>query len=104
MSFLQSIKGKIALPIILLPIWFLIYHYLEPFTNCFVFSVLGLVKGEHFAEALWFFIFEYPKVLLLLTLIIFLVGIIRTYFTPERTRKALEGKRTFTGNVMASSL
>ena len=41
---------------------------------------------------------------MLLTLIIFLVGIIRTYFTPERTRKALEGKKTFTGNVMASTL
>jgi uncharacterized protein len=40
----------------------------------------------------------------LLTLIIFFVGIIRTYFTPERTRKALEGKKTFTGNVMASAL
>jgi len=43
-------------------------------------------------------------VMLLLTLIIFFVGIIRTYFTPERTRKALEGKKTFTGNVMAASL
>jgi uncharacterized membrane protein YraQ (UPF0718 family) len=42
--------------------------------------------------------------MLLLTLIIFLVGIVRTYFTPERTRKALEGKKTFTGNVMASML
>jgi len=42
--------------------------------------------------------------MLLLTLIIFFVGIIRTYFTPERTRKALEGKKTFTGNVMAACL
>jgi uncharacterized membrane protein YraQ (UPF0718 family) len=42
--------------------------------------------------------------LLLLILIIFFVGIIRTYFTPERTRKALEGKKTFTGNVMAATL
>jgi uncharacterized membrane protein YraQ (UPF0718 family) len=40
----------------------------------------------------------------LLALIIFFVGIIRTYFTPERTRKALEGKKTFTGNIMASML
>ncbi len=61
-------------------------------------------KGEHLAETLWFFIFEFPKVMLLLTLIIFFVGIIRTYFTPERTRKALEGKKTFTGNVMAATL
>ena len=42
--------------------------------------------------------------ILLLALIIFWVGIIRTFFTPERTRKALEGKKTFTGNVMAATL
>jgi uncharacterized membrane protein YraQ (UPF0718 family) len=63
-----------------------------------------MTKGEHLAEALWFFIFEFPKVMLLLTLIIFFVGIVRTFFTPERTRKALEGKKTFTGNVMAAML
>jgi hypothetical protein len=61
-------------------------------------------KGTPFTEAIRFFVFEFPKVMMLLTLIIFVVGIIRTYFTPERTRKALEGKNTFTGNVMASAL
>jgi hypothetical protein len=63
-----------------------------------------LERGAHLTEALRFFVFEFPKVMMLLTLIIFLVGIIRTYFTPERTRKALEGKKTFTGNVMAATL
>lgn len=103
-SFFQSSKGKIILPLLLLPIWFLIYHYLQPITEWLVFSALGMTKGEHLAETIWFFIFEFPKVMLLLTLIIFFVGIIRTFFTPERTRKALEGKKTFTGNVMASLL
>jgi uncharacterized membrane protein YraQ (UPF0718 family) len=37
-------------------------------------------------------------------LIIFLVGIVRSYFSPEKTRKALEGKSLFTGNVLASML
>jgi hypothetical protein len=77
---------------------------LQAFTDWLVFDLFGQTRGAHFAEALWFFLFEVPKVLLLLTLIIFLVGIVRTYFTPERTRKALEGKRTFTGNVMAALL
>ena len=39
-----------------------------------------------------------------MVLIIFVVGIIRSYFTPEQTRKVLEGKKTFTGNIMASLL
>jgi len=101
---MNNIRNTFWLPLLLLPIWFLIYHYLEPVTDWFVFTALGMTKENHFAKALWFFIFEFPKVMLLLTLIIFIVGIIRTYFTPESTRKALAGKKTFTGNVMASSL
>lgn len=103
-NFFKNLKRKIILPILLVPAWYLIYHYLQPFTEWLVFSSLGMTKGDHLADAIWFFLFEFPKVLLLLTLIIFFVGIIRTYFTPERTRKSLEGKKTFTGNIMASML
>jgi uncharacterized membrane protein YraQ (UPF0718 family) len=72
--------------------------------NWLIDYVLNLEKGKHLTEAIRFFIFELPKVLLLLTLIIFFVGIIRSYFSPERTRKFLVGKKTFTGNVLASLL
>ena len=101
---MNNLKTRYWLPIILLPLWFIIYHSLQPVTDWLIDSVFGMTKGAHLTEALRFFIFELPKVILLLTLIIFLVGIIRTFFTPERTRKALEGKKTFTGNVMASLL
>lgn len=90
--------------LVLLPLWYLIYRNLQPMTDFLIDTVLKLEKGSHFTESLRFFIFEVPKVLLLLALIIFFVGIIRTYFTPERTRKALEGKSLFTGNVLASML
>jgi len=73
-------------------------------TNWFIDSILKLTPGSHLTETLRFFVFEVPKVLLLLVLIIFVVGIIRSFFTPERTRKALEGKSLFTGNVLASML
>jgi uncharacterized membrane protein YraQ (UPF0718 family) len=101
---MKTIKNAIWLPLALLPIWFLIYHNLQPMTDWLIDKTLGMTKGAHLTEALRFFVFEFPKVMLLLTLIIFIVGIIRTYFTPERTRKALEGKKTFTGNVMAATL
>jgi uncharacterized membrane protein YraQ (UPF0718 family) len=89
---------KIVLGIV---IWYLVYHYLQ---DLLIDKVLGLEKGLHLTETLRFFIFEVPKVLMLLILIVFFVGIIRTYFTPEKTRKALEGKSLFTGNVMAALL
>jgi len=75
-------------------IWFVIYHYLQPITQWFVFNLLGMTRGEPLAEAIFFFIYEFPKVMLLLVLIIFLVGIIRTYFTPEtHSQSNLKGKR-----------
>lgn len=100
----STIWRKIIGLIGLLAIWFMIYRNLQPIADWLIDSVLGLEKGTHLAEALRFFIFEVPKVLLLLTLIIFFVGIIRSYFSPERTRKILEGKSTFTGNILASLL
>lgn len=91
-------------PLLLLPVWFLLYYNLKWLTDKLVDEVFGMTAGTHLTESLRFFIFEVPKVLMLLTLIIFFVGIIRTYFSPERTRKALEGKSLFTGNIMAASL
>lgn len=94
----------ILLPLLLLPFWFLIYSNLQLLSDVFIDSMLGMTNGTAMTEALRFFIFEFPKVLLLLVLIIFFVGILRSYFTAERTRKALEGKSTFMGNVMAGLL
>ncbi|MDD5183728.1 MAG: permease [Paludibacter sp.] len=98
----KSRNFQIAL--ILLPIWYIIYVNLQPVTDWFIDSVSGMTKGAHLTETIRFFIFEFPKVLMLLVLIIFFVGILRSYFTAERTRKALEGKSTFMGNIMASLL
>lgn len=90
--------------LILLPVWYLIYHNLGPITDWLTGTVLHLEQGKPLTEAIRFFIFEVPKVLLLLVLIIFISGVIRTYFSPERTRKMLEGKSLFTGNILAALL
>ncbi|HUX93970.1 MAG TPA: permease, partial [Ignavibacteriaceae bacterium] len=61
-------------------------------------------KDSHLTNSISFFLFEVPKVLLLLILIVFVVGIIRSYFSPERTRKMLGDKKLFMGNVLGSML
>ncbi|PIF03287.1 MAG: hypothetical protein CR987_00380 [Draconibacterium sp.] len=88
---------------IALAVWLLLYFNLEKIVNFFIDDVLQL-SPSHLTETIRFFIFEVPKVLLLLVLIIFFVGIIRSYFSPEKTRKALEGKPLFVGNTMAAFL
>ena len=100
----MKLYKNIIIPIILLPVWYVIYINLQPSTNWLIDTEFGMAKGSQLTEALRFFIFEFPKVVMLLVLIIFFVGILRSYFTAERTRKALEGKSTFMGNIMASLL
>jgi len=85
-------------------LWWLLYSHLGALASWLSYSALGLQRGGHLGAALEFFVFEVPKVLLLLTLVVFVVGIIRSFFTPERTRAILVGKRESVGNVLASLL
>jgi uncharacterized protein len=101
---MTKLKGKLIGPLLLVALWFFLYRSLQPIADWIIDEVLGMTKGDHLAEALRFFIFEVPKVLLLLTIVIFFVGILRTYFSPEKTRRFLVGKSQFTGNVLASCL
>ena len=88
----------------LLPVWVVLYLNLRRAADGIVFGLLGMTPGARLTEAVRFFLFEVPKVLLLLVLIVFVVGIIRTYFAPERTRRLLEGKSLLLGNAMAAAL
>ena len=99
----KSMNGWLF-PVVLLPVWIFIYLNLQTFADFSVDRVFGLEAGKHLTETIRFFIFEVPKVMMLLVLIIFGVGIIRSYFSAEKTRKALEGKSLFTGNILASLL
>ena len=90
--------------LLLVPVWIIVYRYLQEMADFIVFRVFRMTPEKHMTEAIRFFFYEVPKVMMLLVLIIFVVGIIRTYFSPEKTRKALEGKPLFAGNVMASVL
>jgi len=83
--------------------WVVAYAYLTDFADAIV-ATLGLERGTHFAEAVHFFFYDTPKVILLLVGIVFLMGIIQTFFSPERTRALLSGKRVGVGNVLAASL
>ena len=104
----RSLTGKylfICIP--LLAAWWFIYLNLSPIADLATDGLLRLFKlpeASHLGGAIAFFIYEVPKVLLLLTLVVFGVGIVRSFFTPERTRAILAGKRESYGNVLAAML
>ena len=84
--------------------WWLLYRSLEPLAKWLTFSVFAMTAGSHLAAAVEFFVYEAPKVLMLLIVVVFGVGIVRSFFTPERTRRLLAGRRETVGNVLASLL
>ncbi len=87
-----------------LVLWYGVYKQLEPFSHFFTYSLLGIEPGTHLGGAIQFFVYDTPKVMMLLTLIVFIIGMIRSFFTQERTRKYLAGKRESGGNVLAALL
>lgn len=84
--------------------WLLAYNLIQPFANWLTFSLFGLEKGSHLGDALAFFLYDVPKILLLLSGMVFAITIVRTFFSPERTRALLGGKRQGIGNFLASAL
>ncbi len=67
-------------------------------------SLFPIARQSHLGEALAFFIYDTPKVLLLLTGVVFFMGIINTWFTPERTRSFLANRSHGLANVLAALL
>lgn len=86
-----------------LGLWLTSYAHLDQFADG-VTSLLGLSRENRLGEAVHFFCYDTPKVLLLLAGIVFLMGVIQTFFTPERTRALLSGRRLGIGNVLAATL
>ena len=84
-------------------IWGVVYSQLVPFSGWVVIST-HVDPNSHLGEAISFFAYDTPKVLMLLTLVVFGMGVVRSFFSPEKTRALLAGKREGVGNVLAASL
>jgi uncharacterized membrane protein YraQ (UPF0718 family) len=99
-----TITKRVAAVLPGLVAWYLLYSRLQPVAHWLTYTILGIGRGSHLGSAAEFFFFEVPKVMMLLTLVVFGVGIIRSFFTPQRIRAILAGKRESVGNVLASLL
>ncbi len=82
---------------------YLLYGQLIPFSE-WATSLFPVDRHSHTGEAIAFFIYDVPKVLLLLTGIVFVTGVLRSWFSPEKTRAILAGKREIAGYPLAALL
>lgn len=83
--------------------WWLVYQQLEPLSFAIV-GLLPLDPAGHAAGAVQFFLYDGPKVLMLLTGVVFAMGLVQSFVSPERTRALLAGRRAGVGNGMAAAL
>jgi uncharacterized membrane protein YraQ (UPF0718 family) len=83
--------------------WILAYALIQPLSDWLVYAAIGLPRGR-LGESIAFFLYDVPKILLLLSGMIFLISVVRTFFSPERTRALLGGRREGFGNVLAAGL
>ncbi|QLH72575.1 permease [Rhodopseudomonas palustris] len=99
----RPVTTKLLVTVLLVVLWVVVYAALSPASEWIV-RQLPLDPAGGTARALAFFIYDTPKVLMLLTLIVFAMGVVRSFFSPERTRALLAGRREGVGNVAAAGL
>lgn len=87
----------------LLALWFAVYRQLAPLAEAIA-ALFPFDPGSHAREALVFFVYDAPKVMMLLLLVVFAMGVVRSFFNPERTRALLAGRREGVGNGIAALL
>ena len=85
-------------------LWALAYWVNERAWDVLFFDLLGLDPAARLAETLHFFFYDTVKIALLLSGIVFVITILRSYMSIERTRALLGGRREGVGNVMAAGL
>ena len=87
-----------------LAIWIFLYIWLQRAADYLSYNIFNLSAASRLGSSVAFFLYDAPKVMMLLGLIVFIIGIIRSFFSPERTRQILAGKREFAGNILAAAL
>ncbi len=83
-------------------VWWLLFQQLEAIADFLTYQLLGLSAESGLGSAVAFFLYDVPKIMMLLSGMIFLVTVLRTFITPEQTRRWLGGKREGIGNILAA--
>jgi len=96
-------KHPKTLLLLMVGLWWGIYQTLIPLSE-FIVQLFPIERDSKLGSALQFFFYDTPKVLMLLTGVVMVMGMVNSYFTPERTRAILAGRREGVANGMAASL
>ena len=85
-------------------VWIVAYTNIEALADWLTYGLLGLAPDSHLGTSVAFFLYDVPKILLLLSGMIYLITLLRTFISPEQTRRWLGGRRAGVGNGLAALL
>ncbi len=83
-------------------IWWFAYNSLQPIADFITFQLLKLSPESQIGSSLNFFFYDVPKIILLLSGMIFVITTLRSFITPEQSRRWLGGRREGVGNTLAA--
>lgn len=95
-------RPAIAIVAMLAVVWVVVYSNLQAIADWLSFGLLALDPDTALGESLNFFIYDVPKILLLLSGMIFLITLLQTFINPEKVRVAVEKRGTGIGNILAA--
>ncbi|MCC6179662.1 MAG: permease [Chloroflexi bacterium] len=100
----RSERWLIAQLVVGVAVWIVAYSQVQALADRMTYDVIGLEHGSHLGEAVAFFLYDVPKIALLLAGIVIVVSVIRSYFPPERVRQVLAACGEHVGTVLAALL
>jgi len=83
-------------------IWIALYNVIQPFADWLAYGLLALPQGSHLGDALAFFFYDVPKLLLLLSGMIFVISLFQTFIDTQKVRTLVEKRGEGIGNIMAA--
>ncbi|MCA9882920.1 MAG: permease [Anaerolineae bacterium] len=86
----------------LLIVWIVLYNYLQPIADWFTYRLLQFSPDDPLGQSLNFFLYDVPKILLLLSGMIFLISLLQTFMDTQKVRALVEKRGTGIGNLMAA--
>lgn len=80
------------------------FDWIQHIADWLVYEIFGLKKGAHLSEALNFFIYDATKILILLFVVIFLMGIVNSYFPVDKVKNYLSRHKLYGLEYLMASL
>jgi uncharacterized membrane protein YraQ (UPF0718 family) len=79
-------------------------QWLSDLVQKFVEQVMGLSVQDRLGGSIHFFLYDVAKIFILLSVLIFTISYVQSFFPPERTKKILGGYKGITGNIIGALL